>query len=97
MMKNVFKRINEIKEVVNCFFANADTEGDNVVLVNKDNRNDVMVLERDFRYAWEHEYCLNIHIVDGENNIIKSIYNINNVVEVDMDKLYLDNYILTVL
>lgn len=87
----------EIIETVDCYFANADTEGDNVVLVNKNDRDEFMVLERDFKYAWEHEICLNIHIVDMENNIIKSIYNITNVVEVDMDTLDLGKWELTIM
>ena len=96
MMKNVFRKINEMKEIVDCFFANADLEGDNVVLVNKNDRDEFMVLERDFKYSWSYDGGLAIHIVDGENNINIPINSVKEDEE-DMDSLYINNYMLTVL
>lgn len=91
----IFSKLNEMKEIVNCFFANADLEGDNVVLVNKNDRDDVKVLDLDFKYFWSYNNGLTIHIRDKENKID---ININNVVELDNgDMLDLGEFVLDIM
>ncbi|WP_346889158.1 hypothetical protein [Clostridium sp. UBA1056] len=96
MNKNVTRKINEIKETVNCFFANADVEENNVVLVNKNDEDNVIVFERGFNYYWSNNNGLAIHIGDIENKIDIPVSNVEED-ECDLDTLYLDNYMLTVL
>lgn len=85
----------EIIEIVNCYFANADIEDEDVVLVNKNDKDDVTVLERGFKYYWSYNNALSIHIRDGVNKID---INIDNVIESDDgDILDLGQFILDIL
>lgn len=96
MSKNVFRKISEIKEIVGCFFANADVEENNIVLVNKNDKDNVIVLERGFDYYWNCDNGLAIHIRDKENEIDIPLDNVRED-EDDFDTIYLNNYMLTVL
>lgn len=96
MSKNVFRKIGEIKEIINCFFANADMEENNIVLVNKNNKYNVIVFNLDFNYSWSYNNGLAIHIRDTENEIDISVKSVKED-EDDLDTLYLNNYMLTIL
>lgn len=63
-MKSIFKE-NEGKLIVNCYLANSNMEGYELVLTNTITKEE-KYLNSDFKYKW---YKNVIHIIDGEFNI----------------------------
>lgn len=95
MSKNVFRKIKEVKEVVNCFLANADVEEDNVVIDNQ-HKDEVIVFNDDFSWNWSNHNGLTLHIWDAENKIDIPLKSVKED-EDDFDRLYTKDYLLTIL
>ena len=86
MSKNVFKKLSEIKEIVNCFLAME--EDSNVILVNKINEEEVIFVAEPYEYDWNG----NILTIAGREIRISSLK------ELDFgDRLDIGKYVLQVL
>lgn len=82
-MKNMCKKmLEECKEVINCFFANADVEDYDVVLVDKADEENVIVLNKNFgwKYSYSKSMGLALHMKDKENKID---INVEHVIELN--------------
>lgn len=53
MSKNVFKKLSEIKEIVNCFVVDEYEQGSNIILVNKGDEDDVTFIDNIESYSWK--------------------------------------------
>lgn len=74
----------EKMQILDCFFALADSEGiGNIAIINNSDHDDVVVLSRGFSYEWEDGLNLTIHIEDDENKIDIVI---GDIIEDDFDE-----------
>lgn len=53
MSKNVFKKLSEIKEIVNCFVVDEFEQGSNIILVNKGDEENVTFIDDIENYSWK--------------------------------------------
>ena len=67
----VFRKISDMKEIIDYYFANADTDNCNVVLVGKQDKDNIIVFSRNLKYKWKQRNLngIGIHIWDEENKI----------------------------
>jgi|GEM_PF-2800468 len=84
----------EIVEIVDLFLVDVVESGYNVVLVDKNNEDNVIIFNRDIKWKWNYDDVLEIHIWDSENSInIK----IDNVVELDDEELDIGEWIMRIM
>ena len=74
----------ECKEIIDLFLVVNLEEGNSIVLVDKNDSEDVVVFNDDVKWKWNDEDGLEIHIWNGECSIN---INIENIIEMDDDKL----------
>ena len=88
----MIKNVEDIKLSINCFLVNILEGDDNLVLDNQE-EDDVIVFNRDINWKWNNN---TLNIWDKENKIALTV---NNVLE-DMnflDRIYIDKLLLTIL
>lgn len=86
----------EKMQIIDCFFALADSEGiGNIVIINNSDPDDVVMLSRGFSYEWKDDLDLTIHIEDEENKIDIVI---GDIIEDDFDEdsIYVGGYTIEV-
>ncbi len=100
MMKNVFK--NAIKNVedimlsMDLFLVGILENEDNLVIESQKNEDDAIVFNTNINWKWSNRDNLELHIYDGENKVSLAV---NQIAEDEdsFDRLYIGNYLLTVM
>lgn len=88
----VFNKTSEIKEIIDVYLVNAYEDGQNVVLIDKHDDDNVIIFSNNLRYKWKEDNLdsIGLHMRDRENNIEIKIMSIEECPE-DLDVLISDN------
>jgi hypothetical protein len=92
MSKNVFRKISDIKEIINCFLVDI-LENEDSLVINHQEKIVIVVLDRDFDWNWKKNI---ITLKDKENEASIKVRRVREDEE-SLDELYINNYMLTIL
>lgn len=93
----IIKKIEEVRDTIDLFLVQVLQNNDNLVIDNQDDNDDVIVFSSDINWKWSNDN-LNIHIRDRENQVNIQVDNVEeDEDEDDLDTIYLNDYMLTVL
>jgi hypothetical protein len=92
MSKNVFRKISDIKEIINCFLVEI-LENEDSLVINHQEKIGIVVLDRDFHWNWNKN---TITLKDKENEASIKVRRVREDEE-SLDELYINNYMLTIL
>ena len=90
MSKNVFRKISDIKEIINCFLVEI-LENEDSLVINHQEKIGIVVLDRDFDWNWKKN---TITLKDKENEASIKVRRVREDEE-SLDELYINNYMLT--
>ena len=92
MSKNVFRKISDIKEIINCFLVEI-LENEDSLVINHQEKIGIVVLDRDFDWNWKKN---TITLKDKENEASIKVRRVREDEE-SLGELYINNYMLTIL
>jgi len=89
------KNVEDIMLSMDLFLVNI-LEGEDNLVIDNQNEDDVVVFNSNFDWIWSNDDRLAIHIWDGQNKVSVVVNQITED-EDSFDRLYVDNLLLTVM